>query len=48
MKLTYLGTATLVIRIGETRLLTDPVLDVVAAGLEERMRFLELGGTLEL
>ncbi|WP_437811037.1 hypothetical protein [Sorangium sp. So ce1078] len=34
MKLTYLGTATLVIRIGETRFLTDPVFDEVGAAYD--------------
>jgi len=31
MELTYLGTATLVMRIGETRLLTDPVFDAIGS-----------------
>ncbi|WP_434421741.1 MBL fold metallo-hydrolase [Nannocystis pusilla] len=31
MELTYLGTATLAIRIGETRLLTDPVFDAIGS-----------------
>lgn len=34
MELTYLGTATLVIRIGETRLLTDPVFDRIGAAYD--------------
>ncbi|MDC0673432.1 MBL fold metallo-hydrolase [Nannocystis radixulma] len=31
MELTYLGTATLVIRVGETRILTDPVFDAIGS-----------------
>lgn len=31
MELTYLGTATLAIRVGETRLLTDPVFDAIGS-----------------
>ncbi|WP_438039840.1 MBL fold metallo-hydrolase [Sorangium sp. So ce128] len=34
MELTYLGTATLVLRIGETRFLTDPVFDEVGAAYD--------------